>query len=182
MLQFVKNHLYFYQYADDTLWDTIYSESRTTARLFNTLNGKASNLWQQSWATGQKIRFEWGTNDFIEFIPESDIFVDRKAYNKIVALQELKTSDSNLASWVEHAGGAIFCISYSNGWDSAWGIKDRNDAYFGIGCNSGNWRGRGAFYGDDHYGAGWTGVRDNGKSKAGFNLGITIKMERMSKF
>ena len=169
------------EYAGNEEWKTLYTENSTTSQLFQTLKG-SPNLWTDSWTPGRKIRIEWETDKYIEFLPESNIFVDRTTINKIIQLEEFSTSDSSLASWVEDAGGAIFCISKSDGVDSAWGIKDRDDQNFGIGCNSGSWNGRGAFYGDDFRGGGWTGVTDNGEAKAGFNLGITIKMKQIGRF
>ena len=164
-------------------WDTLFSEDQATARLYDSLNGRPT-LWEKSWVPGAKIRIEWGTGDYIQFKPDSDIFIDRGATNTIIAITEFSTSDTNLADWVDGAGGAIFCISHANGPDSAWGIKPKDDSFFDLGCNSGGWKGRGAFYGDDNYGAGWTGVRDHGEAKAGagLNLGMTIKMETTGNF
>lgn len=169
------------EYAGNYKWNTLYTEDSSTSQLFQTLNG-IPHLWKDSWTPGRKIRIEWGRDEYIEFLPNSNIFVDRGTKNKIIELEEFSTSDSRLASWVENAGGAIFCISKSDGIDSAWGIKDKNDPFFGIGCNSGWWKGRGAFYGDDFRGGGWTGVTDNGEAKGGFNLGLTIKMKQIGKF
>ena len=168
------------EYAGNEKWKTLYTENSTTSQLSQTLNG-SPNLWTDSWTPGRKIRIEWETDKYIEFLPESNIFVDRSTTNKIIQLEEFSTSDSSLASWVEDAGGAIFCISKSDGRDSAWGIKDQNDQFFDNGCNSGSWNGRGAFYDDDFRGGGWTGVTDNGEAKGGFNLGITIKMKQIGK-
>ena len=169
--------------ASDPVWDTLYSENSTTTLLGgDSLNG-IPHLWNRTWVPGTKIRIEWGSNDYIEFVPQSDIFVDRIATNQIISLTDLSTSDDNLASWVQNAAGAVFCISYDKGWDSAWGIKDKNDNSFGIGCNSGSWQGRGAFYGNnDNNEGGWTGVTDNGQPKGGNNLGITIKLESVGKY
>ena len=167
----------------------MYFEDTSTAKLSETLNGRP-NLWKDSWITGRKIRFEWDTSKYIEFLPESDIFVDRGTTNKIIKLNEFSTNDSPLESWVKSGGGAIFCISKSDGHNSAWGIKDKGDNFFEIGCNSGNWLGRGAFYGDQSSAlgwvgvpnSGWTGVTDHSERKTGFNLGITIKIEHTGKF
>ena len=162
----------------------MYSEDTSTAKLSETLNGRP-NLWKDSWIPGRKIRFEWDANKYIEFLPESDIFVDRGTTNKIIKLNEFSTNDSPLQSWVKSGGGAIFCISKSDGHNSAWGIKDKGDNFFEIGCNSGSWQGRGAFYGVNSpahgLSPGWTGVRNHGEPKAGFNLGITIRMEYTGK-
>ena len=181
------------EFTEHKKWEILYSEDSSTAKLSETLNGRP-NLWEDSWIPGRKIRFEWGIqNKFpkcIEFLPESDIFVNRGTTNKIIELKKFVTNvydpPLQLGSWVERAGGAIFCISKSDGHDSAWGIKDKEDNFFELGCNSGNWDGRGAFYGSNSsshgFIPGWTGVSNHGEAKAGFNLGLTIKMEHTGKF
>lgn len=123
---------------------------------------------------GNLVRFSWGS-DYIEFKPKSNIFQYRpnnynngqKTDNIIVEVDNFKTSNSALMSWVDEAGGAIFCLSNTYAWDTAWAILPQDNNEWAIGCNSGGWAGRGAYYGDDNYGAGWVGVKDNGEAKAG---------------
>ena len=47
-----------------------------------------------------------------------------------------------------------------------WGIVPVDNTDWNTGVSAGFWRGKGAYYGDDHYGAGWVGVKSDGQQKA----------------
>jgi hypothetical protein len=157
-------------------WSTEFAEGTSSGGL----GGDGGLAGLPAALPGGKVRLEWGS-DYIEFKPAGNIFLSRptSGNHRIVQLSHFSTSDARLSSWVANAGGAVFCIAATDQWDSAWAIKPKDDTAYGIGCNSGSWQGRGAFYGDDHYGAGWVGVKDNGEPKAivgsSTNLGLSVK-------
>jgi len=158
-----------------------------------------------SWYSPDRpIRFEWGS-DYIQFFASSNPFVQRpdagipyrdppdrvwstRNDSLLIPLHSFNTSNSDLASWVSDANGAYMCFSHVGAWDVAWGIIPKDHAWWEIGCGSGGWEGRGAYYGedDDRYNdgssdaSGWVGVKDRGQPKAtragAAILGLTIKL------
>jgi hypothetical protein len=141
------------------------------------------------------VRLEWnegGVTSYtgrksITFLPSESIFLPRPPTGAtLIPVASLSTSESELKGWVDADGGeATFCLGVSTGWDTAWAIKPAGDTTHGhLGCNSGNWVGRGAFYaggnvGEVTYTGGWSGVTDNGEAKAGSAViggGIRIKV------
>ena len=110
----------------------------------------------------QVIRLEWGANtatrggsgNYIQFRSKRNPFVDRigelkrkKTDNQLFRLQDFETSDAKLAGWVKSAGGAMLCVAVATGIDTAWAVVPIDHSAWGHGCNSGNWMGRGAYYG-----------------------------------
>jgi len=164
------------------LWVTVADEPAGKKGLYG--GDAALSTLASQWEDGAKMRIEWGSSSFIEFLPASDPFVARptqcngqKSCNILITLSEFSTSDSNLQSWVSSAGGAWLCIGTTKGWDTAWAVIPVDNNKWQIGCNNGSWAGRGAFYGEEHCGGGWVGVADNGHSKAGNGNRVGMKLK-----
>ena len=131
------------------------------------------------WSPNQQIKFEWGTKagegtqNFLEFTTSKSIFIPRplngnfgkKSGNVIIPLTSYKTNVAVLNKWFGSGGGADFCMGHMNGHDTAFAIVPKDNPQWGLGCNSGGWNGRGAYYSAAHYKPGWTGEKDNGQCK-----------------
>jgi len=131
-----------------------------------------------------EVMIDWGQS-YVEFeLPSFDIF--GSVVSQAVPLRNFRTNDPALSSWVDEAGGALFCLASRDHdlrpGDTSWAVKPRNDLHTDCGCNSGNWQGRGAYYGGTRmlekgdpeaqtqclgFGGGWAGARDNGVPKGG---------------
>jgi hypothetical protein len=112
--------------------------------------------------------------DGIWFRIDEEVFGNN--VRKTMPISNLLTTNDNLRTWVDAAGGAIFCRGSMSPdvrpGDSSWAIKPQDDTHGGCGCNDGGWLGRGAFYGGhpdatscNPSGGGWAGVTDNGQAK-----------------
>jgi len=150
--------------------------------------------FSSEWSSDATIILEWGTDSYISFKSATNPFIDRpttagcltgsdtgcKSDNTLIDLTDVTTSDANLNSWILAGGGAWLCLGIHNAWDTAWAIIDKANDKWGIGCNSGNWNGRGAYYADDHYGGGWVGVKDNNEAKGGTGptVGLKLRVEK----
>jgi len=125
------------------------------------------------------VRINWGTS-ILTFTkaPSFDLFAN--AVDLAVPLTGFSSTDATLNGWVTGAGGAVLCVaSHDNDkrpGDTSWAVTAKDDTNRGCGCDSGNWTGRGAYYGGtvtgqqtvcNGYGGGWAGVKDNGVVKGG---------------
>ena len=131
------------------------------------------------WSPDQQIKFEWsnsagqGTQNYLEFTTTKSIFVNRpnsgpfgqKSGNTIIPIKTYKTNVAVLNKWFGSAGGADFCMGHFNGGDTAFAIVPKDNGEWGLGCNSGGWKGRGAYYSEATYKSGWTGEKDSGQCK-----------------
>jgi len=164
---------------DESAWTTVFTETNTDAALSTGLQGVDNGMWRP----GLPVRLEYGGSVgdlWIEFIPSSTVFLNKAGGSaQIIPLIHFDTNDITLKTWVEDAGGAIFCIG---GFDTAWAVKDKDDTRFTHGCNSVNWQGRGAFYGTTHLDqnriGGWVGRKADGENKGNGGVGLTIKVGR----
>lgn len=133
-----------------------------------------------------EVLVEWGRS-YVQFeLPSFDIF--GSVVSQAVPLRSFRTNDPALSSWVDQAGGAIFCLASRDHdlrpGDTSWAVKPRDDLHGDCGCNSGMWQGRGAYYGGTRmlekgnpeaqtqclgFGGGWAGARDDGVPKGGIS-------------
>lgn len=125
----------------------------------------------------QELRIHWDGGSHIQLTAQQPLFVN--TVETSIAITAFDSSESDLVDWVQSGGGAQFCRAAQahdiRPGDTSWAIKPRDDSHVGCGCNSGNWRGRGAYYGgeaDDAtvcaaWGGGWAGVIDGGDQKGG---------------
>lgn len=72
---------------------------------------------------------------------------------------------ASLNKWFGSAKGAEFCMGSFQGHDTSWGVVPKDNKEWGLGCNSGGWKGRGAYYSEAHYKEGWVGEKDSGQCK-----------------
>ncbi|CAE8705610.1 unnamed protein product, partial [Polarella glacialis] len=138
------------------------SNSPDSAGLY--LNGLASlsSEWKDEYTF---IRVEWmgfdsSTGDYvaqyIQFRSISNPFVNRSAGytgsgqsdNQLFNLSDFASSDTALSNWVQSAGGAWLCLSYTNGpaEEAAWAILPISNAAWDLGCSGTSDMGRGAYY------------------------------------
>ena len=131
------------------------------------------------WSPGQQIKFEWstkageGTQNYLEFTTSKSIFIPRpingnfgkKEGNTIIPITSYKTNVDVLNKWFGSAGGAEFCMGHHTGADTSFAIIPKDNSKWGLGCNSGGWAGRGAYYSEANYKPGWTGEKDTGQCK-----------------
>jgi hypothetical protein len=125
-----------------------------------------------------EVRLRWyGPKDgFIGFRPERELFANE--VDTAIPVSNFSTSENQLETWVNEAGGAIFCRASQSldvrPGDTSWAVKPLNDMNVMCGCNSGGWLGRGAFYGGNlnptscfGFGGGWSSVRSDHEPKGG---------------
>lgn len=126
------------------------------------------------------VRINWGTSSILQFTkaPAFDLFAN--TVDLAVPLTGFSSTESLFNGWVSGGGGAVLCVaSHDNDkrpGDTSWAITAKDDTNRSCGCDSGNWTGRGAYYGGtvsgqqtvcNGYGGGWAGVKDNGVVKGG---------------
>ncbi|CAE8609180.1 unnamed protein product [Polarella glacialis] len=88
--------------------------------------------------------------------------------------------DTGLSNWVQSAGGAWLCLSYTNGpaEEAAWAILPISNAAWDLGCSGTSDMGRGAYYyaGDCCASAnsGWVGIKNRNAQKKTPVTDVTI--------
>ncbi|CAE8705611.1 unnamed protein product, partial [Polarella glacialis] len=161
------------------------SNSPDSAGLY--LNGLASlsSEWKDEYTF---IRVEWMGTQYIQFRSISNPFVNRSAGytgsgqsdNQLFNLSDFASSDTALSNWVQSAGGAWLCLSYTNGpaEEAAWAILPISNAAWDLGCSGTSDMGRGAYYyaGDCCASAnsGWVGIKNRNAQKKPPVTDVTI--------
>lgn len=137
-----------------------------------------SSLWFPGYGDGLFIRFR--SVDANPFVYRQGTANGAKDDNQLFALSDFRSSDPLLSAWVAEADSAWLCIGNTAAGESAWALIPVSNNEWSSGCNGGNWQGKGAYYGDAGYGAGWVGSKGNGEEKAvtgpSVNLGLKIKV------
>lgn len=122
------------------------------------------------------VRINWGTS-ILTFTkaPSFDLFAN--TVDLAVPLTGFSSTEATFNGWISGAGGAVLCVASRDNdvrpGDTSWAVTAKDDTNRGCGCNSGNWTGRGAYYGGtsgnptvcNGHGGGWAGVKDNGVAK-----------------
>ena len=126
--------------------------------------------------TDVRLRWQGAGDGFIGFQPSKELFVND--IDTAIPVTNFWTSDDELRGWVTEASGAVFCRASQSldvrPGDTSWAVKPANDTNVECGCSSGQWIGRGAFYGGNlnptacyAFGGGWASVRGDNEPKGG---------------
>eukprot|EP00300_Choanocystis_sp_HF-7_P017396 c19719_g1_i1.p1 GENE.c19719_g1_i1~~c19719_g1_i1.p1 ORF type:complete len:1440 (-),score=162.83 c19719_g1_i1:42-4361(-) len=148
--------------------------------------------FSNAWASGTRVRIEWGQADnwnyWAEFVPDENPFAIRQPPtaaalfgNTVINVRDFDSNSERLRQWVRLSSSemsARFCIANSESWDTAWGLLPLDDQKPGdMGCNGPNWSGNGIFYGASKLGcfSGPQGDRESKRCDRALGVRIYVK-------
>ena len=125
-----------------------------------------------------QIRIEWGEDSFVQFetADGGSLFRYKGADTRVQGL----TSSEDMFSGAPGGSFCNVCTENSGcqgGGDTCWAVTPLDGAGLArdIGCNSGDWNGRGVYYSGCSYTGGFSGAKEDRQQKAGFpGVGVRI--------